>query len=121
MQELEDAEAAAAGRGKGAKKDRAGAKKPAGKPTQAPKEQGAGAAGKPAQPVEAKRKDLTVRGPQPSTETTPPLNANSSYELGSAQAAWCGRKTGMQPERRGWQCWRTQALPDLGGSPQGPA
>ena len=62
MQELEDAEAAAAGRGKGAKKDRAGAKKPAGKPTQAPKEQGAGAAGKPAQPVEAKRTDLTVRG-----------------------------------------------------------
>ena len=62
MQELEDAEAAAAGEGKGAKKDSAWAKKPAGKPAQAPKEQG-NSNGKPTQPTEPKRKDLTVRAP----------------------------------------------------------
>ena len=62
MQELEAAEAAAAGRGKGAKKEGAGARKPAGRPTQAPGEQRAGG-GKPAQPGEAKRRDLTVRCP----------------------------------------------------------
>ena len=62
MQELEDAEAAAVGRGKGAKKEGIGVKKPAGKPIQAPKEQPANA-GKPAQAAEAKRKDLTVRCP----------------------------------------------------------
>ena len=70
MQELEDAEAAAAGKGRSAKKDGAGAKKPAGKPTQAPKEQPAGN-GKPAQPAEAKRKDLTVRGPGPTLRPSP--------------------------------------------------
>ena len=59
MQELEDAEAAAAGRGKGAKKEGAGAKKPVGKPAQAPKEQQP-SNGKPTQPAEAKKKDLTV-------------------------------------------------------------
>ena len=59
MQELEAAEAAAVGKGKGAKKDGPGAKKQAGKPAQSPKEQRAGD-GKPAQAGEVKRKDLTV-------------------------------------------------------------
>lgn len=52
------------GKGKGAEKVGVGAKKQAGKPAQAPKEQMA-SNGKPAQPAKAKRKDLTVQCPDP--------------------------------------------------------
>ena len=57
LQELADAEFAATGKGKAAKRDAAGSKGKAGKPAQAPKEQKAASNAKPA---EAKRKDLTV-------------------------------------------------------------
>ena len=57
MQELHDAEGAAAGKGKAAAKDSTGGKASAAKPAQAPKEQ---KAAKAAQAGKAKRKDLTV-------------------------------------------------------------
>lgn len=57
MQELQDAEGAAAGKGKAAAKDGAGSKASAAKPAQAPKEQ---KAVKASQAGKAKRKELTV-------------------------------------------------------------
>jgi hypothetical protein len=57
VQELHDAEGAAAGKGKAAAKDSTGGKESAAKAAQAPKEQKAARA---AQAGKAKRKDLTV-------------------------------------------------------------
>lgn len=56
LQELADAEAAASGKSKAAKKDAKGSKAKAAKPAQAPKEQKAANP----KPADAKRKDLTV-------------------------------------------------------------
>lgn len=55
-QELADAEAAASGKSKAAKKDAGGSKAKAAKPAQAPKDQKAANP----KPADAKRKDLTV-------------------------------------------------------------
>ena len=57
MQELQDAEGAAAGKGKAAAKDSAGGKASAAKPVQAPKEQ---KGAKASQAGRTKRKELTV-------------------------------------------------------------